>query len=616
MGFLLPRVPDRVNEGPRLESLAVMDSAYGRAIPILYGHHRLPGNVIWATEMREERIETSEQVGGKGGGGGTITTVTYLYYGNFAVAFCEGQVGTFLRIWADGILLIDLREETKVPVDYQFRLYDGSEEQMPDPLIEEHTEERTPAYRGLAYIVFEDLPLADFGNRLPAITVEIRGIGGGGGERVRQVADPDDPIGDTAHVQPFWNRGVIAVASALGSDIGTRLARSDTLESAGKVAGEASGLVAPNRFGMLGRSQHNLYQWTFQDTTGWVNAQLRLGASSAGSTVGRLESAGFDVSYSLNYGYVGLIAGGSQALSMRIGGSMIASAPRVGALPVYKNLNTNFLSSNYGYNVWTHIPFIGPMHIFRNASPPASPFMFSGVVPVENDGWGGYVQPMSWSMGPITGQGSGVGTGFSIGPSEVVAGGSAFDMPGEGNVQADNLGNISLLPIYDPRTNSILCTLGVDGASYAVSVGLSGNPRVMWATEYDSDVVVGTSLAANAGASMPYCFSRPGNNWVLPISNTWYQFDVRSGDLKKVEAGSFSVSPNTGMWTAARERSITEQRHHTRCSLTQRKRRMASASASFWRTWRDVLASQPLTSETSTERSTAIRCRSRQPRSR
>jgi len=46
--------------------------------------------------------------------------------------------------------------------------------QLPDPLIEAiEGAGQTPAYRGTAYIVFEDLPLDAFGNRLPQLSFEV-----------------------------------------------------------------------------------------------------------------------------------------------------------------------------------------------------------------------------------------------------------------------------------------------------------------------------------------------------------------------------------------------------------------------------------------------------------
>jgi hypothetical protein len=53
-------------------------------------------------------------------------------------------------------------------------LHLGTEDQAPDPVIEMHEcAGNVPAYRGLAYITFDELPLKDFGNRIPNITAEI-----------------------------------------------------------------------------------------------------------------------------------------------------------------------------------------------------------------------------------------------------------------------------------------------------------------------------------------------------------------------------------------------------------------------------------------------------------
>ena len=77
-----------------------------------------------------------------------------------------GPIGRVGRIWADGKLL-DL-------VGLNYRIYTGSESQTPDPLIVAHDGVgNAPAYRGLAYIVFERMPLADFGNRIPQLSFEI-----------------------------------------------------------------------------------------------------------------------------------------------------------------------------------------------------------------------------------------------------------------------------------------------------------------------------------------------------------------------------------------------------------------------------------------------------------
>lgn len=162
-------------EGPRLTDLSVQGSTEGAAIPRVYGRVRLAGQIIWATRFKETANTVSNGGGGgKGGrGGGTRTeTTTYAYSVSFAVALAEGPVTRIGAVWADGRLL-DLSRFTH-------RIYYGTEGQSPDPLIEAvEGAGQAPAYRGVAYILFEDVPLAEFGNRLPQMSFEVfRALGG------------------------------------------------------------------------------------------------------------------------------------------------------------------------------------------------------------------------------------------------------------------------------------------------------------------------------------------------------------------------------------------------------------------------------------------------------
>ena len=167
---------DTQTEGPRLGDLTVTSSAYGAPIAIAYGTLRLAGNMIWSSGITEQRNVARSSAGGKGGGGASQTAVSYAYTASFAIAFAEGPADDVLRLWADGKLIYD-KTGTSSDVarpNLRFRFHLGSETQLPDPLIEAHVGEgRAPAHRGLCYLVFEDLPLADFGNRVPNITAEI-----------------------------------------------------------------------------------------------------------------------------------------------------------------------------------------------------------------------------------------------------------------------------------------------------------------------------------------------------------------------------------------------------------------------------------------------------------
>ena len=163
-------------EGPRLGDLSVSSSAYGAPIAIGYGTLRMAGNMIWSSSIREQQNVTRTRSGGKGGGGATQTSVTYSYFASFALSFGEGPAEDVLRIWADGKLIYDKTGASPdvAKPDLKFRFHSGTEDQLADPLIETHVGAgRAPAHRGLVTIVFEDLALADFGNRIPNITAEI-----------------------------------------------------------------------------------------------------------------------------------------------------------------------------------------------------------------------------------------------------------------------------------------------------------------------------------------------------------------------------------------------------------------------------------------------------------
>lgn len=155
-------------EGPRLTDLSLQCSTYGVSINKVYGTVRIAGNVIWGTNFVEHKKEDSS--GGKGGGGGTTTT--YSYTVSCAIGLCEGEISGFGRVWADGKEVTDKFAGDNPAIHHT--LYLGTETQEPDPFMEGiETNFPVPAYRGLAYIVIQDMDLTDFGNRIPNFTFEI-----------------------------------------------------------------------------------------------------------------------------------------------------------------------------------------------------------------------------------------------------------------------------------------------------------------------------------------------------------------------------------------------------------------------------------------------------------
>ena len=155
--------PGQRIEGARLDSLRITSATEGAVIPRLFGRMRLGGNITWATDFFE-KVNTSSS-GGKGGGP-KVTTTEYTYSASFAVGLTEGPITGIGRIWADGKPM-DMTGVT-------WRWYAGSETQGTDPFIAAKMGAScTPAYRGLAYVVFEDLALTAFGNRLPQLSFEV-----------------------------------------------------------------------------------------------------------------------------------------------------------------------------------------------------------------------------------------------------------------------------------------------------------------------------------------------------------------------------------------------------------------------------------------------------------
>jgi hypothetical protein len=149
-------------ETGRVDQFRVMGASEGTPLARIFGRVRVAGQLIWSSRFLETVNE--ENVGGKGGGGASVRNFSYSI--SLAVALCEGEVIRVGRIWADG-----------QPLDQSglnWRLHRGGMEQLPDPLIAAiEGADSTPAYRGTAYVVFETLELAPFGNRIPQFSFEV-----------------------------------------------------------------------------------------------------------------------------------------------------------------------------------------------------------------------------------------------------------------------------------------------------------------------------------------------------------------------------------------------------------------------------------------------------------
>lgn len=155
----------------RLSDLRVTSSAYGTVIPRVWGKVQLSGNVMWATPLAEHENDYHSGGGGGSGGGGQTTQV-YTYTVSLALAVAKGgRLGSssLKRIYADDQVYYDSSRGSNANV----RWYPGTNSQNADPLMTATYGADAPAYRNTAYIMLQDMPLGDFGNRIPNLSVEL-----------------------------------------------------------------------------------------------------------------------------------------------------------------------------------------------------------------------------------------------------------------------------------------------------------------------------------------------------------------------------------------------------------------------------------------------------------
>ena len=194
--------PTQRIEGARLDTLRITSATEGAVIPQLYGRMRMGGNIIWATDFREE-TKTTTQGGGKGGGGGKVKTTEYLYYASFAVALCEGPITGIGRIWADGKPL-DMTGIT-------WRWYRGDDTQGADPFIHQASTGRVlmaPGEEGWEDRLDEPVPVF---TDVVEMTLALCAVGAAW-------AGADEPFTPDWHVRPEVTDAVVGgLTGVLGS---------------------------------------------------------------------------------------------------------------------------------------------------------------------------------------------------------------------------------------------------------------------------------------------------------------------------------------------------------------------------------------------------------------
>jgi GTA TIM-barrel-like domain/Putative phage tail protein len=148
-------------ESGKVDRFRLSGVGYGTPIQEVWGRMRVAGEIIWASRFQERR-----QQSGGGKGAPRTSSTSFSYSVSLAIALCRGEALRVGRIWADGVEIS--------PNSIDLRFYPGSESQLPDSKIEAvEGVGFAPAYRGMCYVVIENLMLARFGNRVPQFSFEV-----------------------------------------------------------------------------------------------------------------------------------------------------------------------------------------------------------------------------------------------------------------------------------------------------------------------------------------------------------------------------------------------------------------------------------------------------------
>lgn len=171
------------------QGLSFTSSSYGVPLPIIFGSDKVTGNVIWASPVKRNII-----------GDGT----SYYSTVDFALAISEGEVDGLVKMWLGDKLVLDrsvptdgsdvvqpdldgfvsgfsidltdpdspLRNLDSSVRQTKISVFAGTETQLPEGIIvTREGYENTPAYRGVAYILFENFITG--GSSIPALSVEV-----------------------------------------------------------------------------------------------------------------------------------------------------------------------------------------------------------------------------------------------------------------------------------------------------------------------------------------------------------------------------------------------------------------------------------------------------------
>jgi hypothetical protein len=294
-------------EGPRLSDLSVQTSTYGAVIPRGYGTYPVAGNVFWLENnaLKEVATTTSTRSGGKGGGKKSSTQTTYSYFATFAVGLCEGPIAGVRRIWIGGALIYDASANDVSSLAASnaaaagFTIHLGTDTQLADARMQATLGvANTPAYRGLAYIVFNDLALARYGNSLAGAQVKVEVVSASSIATTPRLLS----AGSTYPQRGFaWTRNVNGVLSGIG------ISTVSTQHYADLATIQASGAVSINKSSAFGSGVLGFIPSVVPNHPGLIVAMYNYAGSQlawyndAGAEYGsRISLSGYPANFSIN----------------------------------------------------------------------------------------------------------------------------------------------------------------------------------------------------------------------------------------------------------------------------------------------------------------------------
>ena len=155
-------------------SMRIQQSAYGLAVPLVYGTNRVSANLMWYADFKSTAHTTTQKTGGKGGKTKTKTT-TYTYSASLILGLCGTEIKKIYKIWREKEQLVDKQEKVRVggnifnpiyeyitvsPIEQlELEVYKGTQTQGIWPyLISKHPTQALN-YRGIAYVAAANFEL-------------------------------------------------------------------------------------------------------------------------------------------------------------------------------------------------------------------------------------------------------------------------------------------------------------------------------------------------------------------------------------------------------------------------------------------------------------------------